>query len=573
MKKTITALLRRAALLTLTLSCLPSAVFAAPNTHLPNAWSPPFLPNSVPNAIAVASSGDIVKIELTGDSADLGSISIGGKDLQIIGPGADQMTMRFVGSLNIGGGSDVTIEDMSLSFTSGVFFSVESGSKLTLKNCHVIRWWGGIEVSNSEFEAINCTFGTPGLATGGIRFIDLGGGNRTHNLVNCTFAGNLTSDAVLVNRGHTVNLTHCTFTGNNNMNSNLSSGIKNDLSGPLGMVNVRNCVFENNDAIGFDDNASFGGIPNSITSLGGNVIEDTSLAAFIAMPSDLMSVGAPILNPALADNGGSVPTHALAPASVALDKGVGAGIAIDARKQMRDAMADSGAHEGIGATVTIPAPVINEVLSNPNAADANGDSTGDNSQDEFVEIVNRDDAGVTLDGWKISVAGVVKHVFSSTTLAVGEGVTVFGGGSPSGSISGVKQPASTGNLALTDLAGVVRLLDPNDNVIDCVYYTGIYGGAAQPGISLHRDPELTGQFEPHTLIAGAMGIFPRAPRRPGSVMVCRTFPRSMLKAMACPSQTAMQRPMRPMTRISVWPKLREARRNAHSRSRTPARGL
>jgi hypothetical protein len=154
-----------------------------------------------------------------------------------------------------------------------------------------------------------------------------------------------------------------------------------------------------------------------------------------------------------------------------------------------------------------PAPgvVVNEILSDPpsgGAGDANGDGTRGPEDDEFVEIANNGDAPIDLGGYRLSDSEGRRHVFpEGTRLTVGQGVVVFGGGSPI-DFPGYEQTASTGELLLDNDGDVVLLEAPTGvDVARLPYGTEAPGGPdAAADQSLARQPDFTGAFVPHTQI-------------------------------------------------------------------------
>jgi hypothetical protein len=147
--------------------------------------------------------------------------------------------------------------------------------------------------------------------------------------------------------------------------------------------------------------------------------------------------------------------------------------------------------------------VINEVLHDPPPGDdVNGDGTADTSQDEFIELVNNTNFTLMLDGWSITDAVAVRHVFPAGTIVPPFcGIIVFGGGAPAGSFGGmVTQTASSGFLGLNNAGDTVTLLNPANNPIDTMTYPS--GVSDQ---SFTRDPDISGAFVAHTTATGSGG--------------------------------------------------------------------
>ncbi|MDA8744251.1 lamin tail domain-containing protein [Rubripirellula amarantea] len=121
--------------------------------------------------------------------------------------------------------------------------------------------------------------------------------------------------------------------------------------------------------------------------------------------------------------------------------------------------------------------VINEVLKDPApssefdpapsdpdynlySGDANGDGTFSATQDEFVEVFNTGTSAIDISGWTLSDAAGVKHVFlPGTTLAAGQAIVVFGGGTLGTYGNSLAQTASTGGLGLSNDGDSVTLFD------------------------------------------------------------------------------------------------------------------
>ena len=97
----------------------------------------------------------------------------------------------------------------------------------------------------------------------------------------------------------------------------------------------------------------------------------------------------------------------------------------------------------------IPNIVINEILADSNAIDANMDGNTDGQEDEFVELVNVDAVAYDLTGYTIEDAVQLRHTFGSVTIPAGGSVVVFGGGLPQ-NISGITTIASSGSLGLNN---------------------------------------------------------------------------------------------------------------------------
>lgn len=155
----------------------------------------------------------------------------------------------------------------------------------------------------------------------------------------------------------------------------------------------------------------------------------------------------------------------------------------------------------------IPSLVINEFLADPDATVALGDANGDGirsaTQDEFIEIVNTGDSDIDLSGITLSDPVGVRHTFADeATLAAGAAIVVFGGGAPTGDFGGASVvTASSGSLGLNNGGDTITLATADGDVIQQLPY----GAEAAHGVSLTRDPDLTGEFVQHDGATGSGG--------------------------------------------------------------------
>jgi hypothetical protein len=122
--------------------------------------------------------------------------------------------------------------------------------------------------------------------------------------------------------------------------------------------------------------------------------------------------------------------------------------------------------------------VINEILADPPSGfDANGDGTYDFAQDEFIELVNAGMGSLDLSGATIADAvGVRVTLPAGTTLAAGEVLVVFGGGTPA-PITGVRVYAG-GALQLNNAGDTLRVTSAGGTLLGEVTY-GAEGGSDQ----------------------------------------------------------------------------------------------
>ncbi len=153
-----------------------------------------------------------------------------------------------------------------------------------------------------------------------------------------------------------------------------------------------------------------------------------------------------------------------------------------------------------------PSIVINEIMFDPfdgvSTFDSNGDGNLDNSEDEFVEIVNTGAGSLDISGWTIEDANGLRHTFpGSTVLNASQAIIVFGGGTPTGFTEPLTQVASAGFLGLNNDGDSVILKNGSGAIVTQVDYIG--GG---DGESITRDPDLTGvTFVDHTGATGSGG--------------------------------------------------------------------
>ena len=110
---------------------------------------------------------------------------------------------------------------------------------------------------------------------------------------------------------------------------------------------------------------------------------------------------------------------------------------------------------------------IEEILADPASSeqgDANGDGIRHSREDEFIELVNRGDEAIDLSGYLLSDDDVaLDKMFKfpeGTTIAPGERLVLFGGGSPNGIPGQVYTDDSSIGNGLTNSGDVIVLIDP-----------------------------------------------------------------------------------------------------------------
>ena len=162
------------------------------------------------------------------------------------------------------------------------------------------------------------------------------------------------------------------------------------------------------------------------------------------------------------------------------------------------------------ATFTVFGAVgVNEFLADPPdgaAGDANGDGTRSATQDEFIEVVNRTDAAMSVGGFTVGDADQTRFTFpSSAVIPAGEAAVIFGGGSPQGEFGNARANGLvfTSALSLDNSGDTITLKDNLGNAVETVAYGAGEGGANQ---SINRNPEITGtSFAPHSTIGASGG--------------------------------------------------------------------
>lgn len=171
-----------------------------------------------------------------------------------------------------------------------------------------------------------------------------------------------------------------------------------------------------------------------------------------------------------------------------------------------------------------PVILLNEILYDPSnepadksghlPGDANGDGIYVQDDDEFIELVNISGGTLDLSDWAVwdtEAWELVKprHVFpKGTTLADGEALVLFGGGSPAGSFGGTQVfTATSGRMNLNNSGDILRVTDA-DAVI--VLEFDIEPLSNNPNESYTRSPDLSGDFVQHS------GVVPGTLFSPGT---------------------------------------------------------
>ncbi|MEP4093343.1 lamin tail domain-containing protein [Reichenbachiella sp.] len=148
------------------------------------------------------------------------------------------------------------------------------------------------------------------------------------------------------------------------------------------------------------------------------------------------------------------------------------------------------------SSIHSPFLLINEIHADPASdisGDANGDGIRNSSHDEFIEIVNIGSDAADLAGYQVYDANSqyqLRHVFpTGSTLAPGQAVVLFGGGTPAGTFgNSLVQTASTGALGITNTSEIIEVRDAAGNLVA----THISGSEANDNQSVTRSSDWLG---------------------------------------------------------------------------------
>jgi hypothetical protein len=134
---------------------------------------------------------------------------------------------------------------------------------------------------------------------------------------------------------------------------------------------------------------------------------------------------------------------------------------------------------------------INEVHSAPKSGvdDSNCDGVSVSDQEEFVEIVNASDHVVSLSGVGVAVNGTVKTTLVGC-LQPGNGMVVYGGGSPNCSMGSSFALVSSKTLSISNSGAQVSIQFQGAD-LDSVNTPSL------SGVSYTRSPDFTGEFVKH----------------------------------------------------------------------------
>ena len=268
-------------------------------------------PGSLRQALADAHDGDTV--EATGISGVIrlttGELLVD-KSVTINGAGADVLAVDGNATssvFQIGSGKTVTISDLTIrngegNFGGGILNG--GGATLTITDSTLsgnIGGFGGGIFNTGTLAIVNCTVSGNAASEGAGIY-----NGATSTITNSTLSGNAAPGAGggCVNLG-TLQIANSTLSDNS---SGLGGGVFN-----LGTLQIGNTILNTGDS-----GANISNSGGTVTSLGYNLSSDDG-GGFLTGPGDQINTD-PMLGP-LQDNGGPTFTHALLPASPAIDTG------------------------------------------------------------------------------------------------------------------------------------------------------------------------------------------------------------------------------------------------------------
>jgi hypothetical protein len=396
---------------------------------------------SLRQAIADASSGDTIDFNLPNCPCTIPILSTGfqiQKSLTIAGPGADQLIIdggnitdvnrrlmfeifpdhtvifdrmtitgaRGTSSGGIRNGGDFTLRNSIVSDNA-------SGAYGGIFNYHTLRVINSAIFGNSSFSnggitsygtatVINSTISNNTNSEGGAGIFSSG----SLNVVNSTITNNH-SGTNIVSRGSGITIVFGEATLNNTIvagNFRLHDGLPDDIRGPI--------TTTNHSLVG---SADYSG--NIMHGVNGNIVGNNGVGTI-----DIDTV----LNTALMDNGGATPTHALRPASPAINAGNNSLAGDTSGNPLTTDQRGAGFARIVGAAVDIGAyeeqpldsdgdavPDENDncpLTSNPDQLDTDGDGAGNacdadddndgaaDASDNCPLTSNPDQADFDLDG-------------------------------------------------------------------------------------------------------------------------------------------------------------------------------
>ncbi len=327
------------------------------------------------DANADTSGAHTITFAVTGTINLLSALPTITQPMTIAGPGANQLTISGNNTFGI----------FSLQNTLSI-------SGVTVRGGHApnIAFSGGFQ-AGASLTVDNCVIrdNTSGGGTGSAIAVFTG----TTTVTNTLFTNN--TGNILMHAGN-VSVSNTTFS------NNVAQAVYYfPDSGPASATLQNVTIADQGNAIFFDGRfgamsltigntilastnvnaVSVGTTVPTITSLGGNIVDDATLA--IAGPGDLLNTQ-PVLAP-LANYGGPIATRALLPGSPAIDQGVAAGApAADQRGIARPQLAavDTGAYESRGFAIALSGgnnqiAMLNSAFANPLAVGVTANVAGE----------------------------------------------------------------------------------------------------------------------------------------------------------------------------------------------------
>jgi len=162
--------------------------------------------------------------------------------------------------------------------------------------------------------------------------------------------------------------------------------------------------------------------------------------------------------------------------------------------------------------------VINEVCYDPSNTnldgDTNGDGVYDQTQDEFIEMVNAGTSAVDISKYRIcerviatNVVTVRHTIAEGTVIAPGGAVVVFGGGRAVGTFGGARVfiDLGTAGLSMANSGERVLLADSNGVVLDSLDTDAL---SDNPNESYTRNPDVTGAYVQHASVTAGLLFSP-----------------------------------------------------------------
>jgi len=231
----------------------------------------------------------------------------------------------------------------------------------------------------------------------------------TVTIVNSTFNGNDASNATggaVFNKGGDTIIRYSTFAENSAKNTGAAVFEQG------GSVTIGSSIFSDNTIT-----TPWGGpdIDGISVSEGHNIIKSTNLRSSDSQSTDQIGVD-PLLLP-LGFYNSPTKTHALDPASPAINNGGGSPPAVDQRGVARDVLADSGAHEGPS---TLPVANIAPVIT-PSLTTTNYSENTSLLIDSAISVTDSDSADFDTGNLTITSSGFKETADQVYIIPVGTG--------------------------------------------------------------------------------------------------------------------------------------------------------